>query len=191
MKMNRISLLGIMFAVMLELTVGCSNLSLPPILPGAPTQPANPQLPSPSPKVAIAVATPTLVLAFGELDEVEQSLTGFLQAVSVGDVDKAMTYWSLYQPGQATDFAAKMRTIVTGWANGKHQFAIGAIAYSGLVAPGDQRTMPRDDPRVSHATVTVRIDGSDYRLALVQDKTGWLIEGIAASAAVQATATPH
>jgi hypothetical protein len=189
--MNKVLLLAVSFAAMLVLTVGCSNLSLPPILSGASTQPANPQLPTPSPKVAIAAATPTLVLASSELDEVEQSLTGFFQAVSVGDVDKAMTYWSLYQPSQPGDYATKMRSIVTGWANGKHQFAIGAITYLVLVAPGDYRTMQRDDPRASHAAVTVRIDGSDYRLSLVQDKTGWLIEGIAASASLQATATMH
>ncbi len=188
--MNKVWLLAVLFAVMLALTVGCSNLPLP-ILPGAPTQPPTPQLPAPSPKVAIAVATPTLVLASGELDEVEQSLNGFLQAVSVGDVDKAMTYWSLNQPGQPSDYSAKMRSMVTSWANGKHQFVIGAVTYSGLVAPGDYRTMPRDDPRVSHASVTVKIDGSDYFLSLVQDKTGWLIDGVAVSTVVQATATPH
>ena len=188
--MNRVLLLAGLTVVVLALTVGCSNLSLPPILGGAPTQPTSAQSPTPTPKSAMAVATPTVALASGELDEVEQSLTGFLQAVSFGDVDQAMTYWSLYQPGQPSDYAGNMRRIVTGWANGKHQFAIGAITYSGLVAPGDYRTMPRDDPRASHATVTVRIDGSDYRLSLVQDKTGWLIEGIAASDTAQPTAKP-
>jgi hypothetical protein len=169
-------LVGLLVALLL-FTVGCSNLSLPPILAGAPTERA--LVPQSTPKVAVAVATPTLVLAAGELDEVEQSLTAFFQAVSAGDVDTAMTYWSLYQPGQPSDYAANMRRIVSGWANGKHQFTAGVITYRGLVAPGDYRPMPRDDPRASHATVQVRIDGSDNVFSLVQDKTGWLIEGIA------------
>ena len=189
--MNKVSLFAALSAVTLALTVGCSNLSLPPILAGTATAPASAQSPAPTPKVAIAVATPTLVLASGDLDEVEQSLTGFFQAVSVGDVDKAMTYWSLYQPSQPSNYAANMRSMVTGCANGKHQFAIGAITYLGLVAPGNYRTMPRDDPRASHATVPVRIDGSDYVFSLVEDKTGWLIEGIVAPGAAQPTATPH
>jgi hypothetical protein len=177
--------------VICALAVGCSNVPIPPILAGAPTPTQTIALPTATPKVAVAVETPTSALASVDLDEVQQTMTAFLQAVNAGKVDEAMTYWSLYQPSQPSDYAANMRQIVTGWANGKHQFAVGSITYSGLVAPGDYRPMPRDDPRVSHATVNVRIDGSDYALSLVQDKSGWLIEGIATSNLPQATATPH
>jgi hypothetical protein len=191
MSKFRVSInLGLLL-IICALEVGCSNVPIPPILGSAPT----PTLPKASatatPKVAVAVETPTSVLASGDQDEVQQAMNAFLQAVSAGKVDEAMTYWSLYQPGQPSDYATNMRKIVTGWANGNHQFAVGTITYSGLVAPGDYRTMPRDDPRVSHATVNVRIDGSDYTFSLIQAKSGWLIEGIAASNLPLATATPH
>jgi hypothetical protein len=170
------------------LAVGCSNAQIPAILGGVLTPTALPTAPA---KVAIAVQTETPALVFGESDEVQLAIAAFLKAVAAGNVDDAMSYWSLYQPGQPSDYAANMRQIVTGWANGSHQFSVGTITYSGLVAPGDYRTMPRDDPRVSRANVSVRIDGSDYTFSLVQDKSGWLIEGIATSNLPQATATPH
>ena len=185
--MNKVLFVG-WTAVTLVLTVGCSNPSAPPVPGSAPTQTASTPSSASTPKVAIALATPDL--AADDLDEVDQSLTGFLHAVSVGNVDKAMTYWSLYQPGQPSDYAANVRKIVTGWVNGKHQFGIGPVTYLGLVAPGSYRAMPRDDPRASHATVVVRIDGADYSFSLIQDKTGWLIEGIVAPGAPPATATP-
>lgn len=179
-----------LLSLICALAVGCSNVPMPPILGGATPTPTL-ALPTASPKVAVAAGTPTPALVPGESDEVQVAMAGFLQAVSAGNIDDAMSYWSLYQPGQPSDYAANMCKMVTGWANGNHQFVVGTITYSGLVAPGDYRTMPRDDPRVSHATANTRIDGLDYTFSLVQDKSGWLIEGIATPSSAQATATPH
>jgi hypothetical protein len=165
-------------AAALALTVGCSDIPIPGVSASAPTALPTEVLPTLAPKVAVAAPTATLVLAPSTPADAAQVVAQFFQAVNAGDVDKAMTFWSLYEPDQPADYAANMRKIVSEWANGKHQITVGGITYAGLVAPGDYRPLAKDDPRVTRATANVRIDGSSYSLSLVFAKGGWLIQGI-------------
>jgi hypothetical protein len=161
------------------LTVGCSAIPIPGVAASAPTIfPTVALLPTETPKVAVAVPTATLALIPTTQGDAAQVVAQFFQAVSAGDVDKAMTFWSLYEPDQPADYATNMRNIVSTWASGNHQFTVGDFTYSGLVAPGDYQTLTKDDSRVSRASVNVQVDGANYTLRLVLAKGGWLIQGI-------------
>ena len=161
------------------LTVGCSALPIPGVAASAPTvYPTVALLPTETPMVAVAVPTATLALIPTTSGDAAQVVAQFFQAVSADDVDKAMTYWSLYEPDQPADYATNMRNIVTNWASGNHEFTVGDFTYSGLGAPGDYQTLTKDDSRVSRASVNVQVDGANYTLSLVLAKGGWLIEGV-------------
>ena len=178
--MRTFRILGIgLFVAALTLTVGCSAIPIPGVAASAPTAlPTIALLPTETPKVAVAVPTATLALIPTTGGDAAQVVAQFFQAVSTGDVDKAMTFWSLYEPDQPADYATNMRNIVSGWASGNHQFTIGAITYSGLVAPGDYQTLTKDDSRVSRASASVQVAGANYTLRLVLAKGGWLIQRI-------------
>jgi len=183
-----VSVFGLL-AVMLILTLGCSNIPVPSILGGAPTlSPAD--IPATSFPTRVAVPAVTLIPTPGSESEAYQAITAFFKAVGAGDVEGALSYWDLLQPDQPLDYSANVRKIVTGWATGKHEFVVGAITYSGLVAPGDYRTLPENDSRVSRASANVRIDGADYVFSLATGKGGWWIEGFATAGAPNPTVTP-
>jgi len=179
-----------LLTAMLLLTIGCSIIPVPPIFSGAPTvAPANiAATPFPT-KVALPAIT--LIPTPSSQSEARQVVADFFQAVSTSDVDGALSYWNLLQPDQPSNYAANIRKLVTGWATGKHKFAIGTISYSGLVAPGDYRALPENDSRVSRATANIRIDAADYAFSLTTGKGGWWIEGILTAGAAQPTATPR
>ncbi len=178
MRKIKISGFGLLLAAS-ALIVGCSSVPIPGVAASAPTEfPTVALLPTEVPKVAVAVPTATLALIPTTGSDAAQVVAQFFQAVSAGDVDKAMTYWSLYEPDQPADYATNMRNIVSGWASGNHQFTVGAITFSGLVAPGDYQTLTKDDSRVSRASASVQVDGANYTLSLVLAKGGWLIQGI-------------
>jgi hypothetical protein len=182
------SVLGL-FAMMLMLTIGCSNVPIPPLLGSAPTLPPTSIAATPFP-TKVAVPAVTLIPTPSDENEARQVIQDFFQAVSAGDVESALGYWDLFQPDQPRDYSANIRKIVTGWATGKHQFTIGTITYSGLVAPGDYQTLPENDSRVSDAAANIRIDGADYVFSLTRGKGGWWIEGFTTASAAKPTATP-
>ena len=174
--------------LMLVITMGCSNIPIPPFVGGAPSVSPADIAATPFP-TKVALPAVTLIPTPGDNSDARQVITDFFQALSAGDVEGALSYWDLFQPDQPADYSANIRKIVTGWATGKHEFSIGAMTYSGLVAPGDYRTLPESDLRVSDATANVRIDGTDYSFSLTTGKGGWWIEGFT-TASAKSTATP-
>ncbi len=170
---NRFGILPLL-VVMLTLTVGCSNI--PPLLGDTPTVSPADLAATPFP-TKVALPAVTLIPTPNGESDAQQVITDFFQALSAGDVEGALSYWDLFQPDQPSDYSANIRKIVTGWATGKHEFVIGAMTYSGLVAPGDYQTLPESDSRVSDATASVRIDGAAYTFSLTTGKGGWWIEG--------------
>lgn len=174
--------------VMLVITMGCSIIPIPSFIGGAPTISPADIAATPFP-TKVALPAVTLIPTPSGGSEARQVITDFVQALSAGDIEGALSYWDLFQPNQPTDYSANIRKIVTGWASGKHEFTIGKITYAGLVAPGDYRTLPESDSRVSDATANVRIDGTDYSFSLTTGKGGWWIEGFA-TASAKPTATP-
>jgi len=159
------------------LIVGCSRITLPTVL-NTPTPPPT-QVPLPT-RVAIAVPTPTIanLLPPGDTSEAATMLRDFFRAVSIGDVEDALTYWVTNQPGQPSGYAANVRKMVQEWITQRRQFTVSEITYSGIDATGKYVTMPMDDPRVEKATARVRVDGIEYRFFLTQLKGGWFIEGV-------------
>jgi len=158
------------------LAVGCSGVSLPSVFSKTPT-PLPTQVPLPT-RVAIAVPTVPNLVPAGDNSEAAQMLNNFIQAVSTGDVDEAMTYWDTSQSNQPSTYEANVRKMVEMWASNKMQLVLGDISYTGPDGTGKYIPMPLSDPRVERATAKVKIDGVDYSFFLTQLKGGWFIGGV-------------
>lgn len=157
-------------------SVACSPVRIPTFF-ASPTPPPTP-VPLPT-RVAIAVPTPTIANLIPPGDsEAATMLADFIDAISKGNVNGALTYWNTSQPGQPSGYEANVRKMVQEWVDQKRKLVLGEITYSGLDATGKYVTMPIDDPRVDKATALVRIDGVLYRFFLTQLKGGWFIEGV-------------
>lgn len=170
-----LSALGLMLAV---LCASCSTPSIPIIIANTPT-PLPTQVPLPT-RVAIAVPTPTVanLIPPGDTSEATTMLSDFIEAVTTGDIEGALSYWDTSQPGQPSGYAANVRKMVQDWIDNKRQLVLTDIAYSGLDSTGKYVTMPLSDPRVERATAKMKIDGLEYSVFLIQLKGGWVIEGV-------------
>lgn len=158
-------------------TTSCSGVSVQSVFNKTPTPPPTQvQLPT---RIAVAVPTdvPNLIPA-GDNSEAVQMLNDFVQAVSLGDLSGAMTYWDTSQPGQPTGYEANVRKMVQGWIDKKTKFGLGDISYTGPDGTGKSIAMPMSDPRVEKATAKVKVDGADYLFYMVQLKGGWFISGV-------------
>ena len=156
----------------------CSLSPLPAIFNNTPTPPPT-QVPLPT-RVAIPVPTPTVANLWlaNDTSEAGQMLKDFIEAVTTGNLEGALSYWNTSQPGQLSGYANNVRKIVQEWIDKKRQLVVNDIIYAGVDATGKSVTMTRDDPRVDRATAGVRIDGIDYRFYLTLLKGGWFIEGV-------------
>ena len=170
-----LSALGLMLSL---LVASCSNVSVPIVLTNTPTRLPT-QVPLPT-RVAVAVPTPTIanLIPPGDTSEATTMLTDFIEAITTGDIDGALSYWDTSQPGQPSGYAANVRKMVQDWIDNKRQLVLADIAYSGLDATGKYVPMPLSDPRVERATAKIKIDGVDYSFFLIQLKGGWVIEGV-------------
>lgn len=170
----RLSAIGLSLALLC--IVGCAPIPIPAFF-ASPTPPPT-QVPLPT-RVAIAVPTPTLANLVPPGDsEAAMILTDFIDAISKGNVNGALTYWNTSQPGQPAGYDANVRKMVQEWVDQKRQLILTDITYSGVDATGKYVAMSIDDPRVDKATAFVRIDGVTYRFFLTQLKGGWFIEGV-------------
>jgi hypothetical protein len=166
-------------ALMLSILVAsCSNVSVPIVLANTPTRPPT-QVPLPT-RVAVAVPTPTIanLIPPGDTSEAVTMLNDFIEAVTKGDIDGALSYWDTSQPSQPSGYAANVRKMVQDWIDKKRRLVLADIAYSGLDATGKYVAMPLSDPRVEHATAKIQIDGAEYLFYLIQLKGGWIIDGV-------------
>jgi hypothetical protein len=174
----RTRLLGISLCSLLAgLGIGCSKISVPLIFSPTPTLPPT-QVSIPT-LIVVAVPSPTLNLVPpGDNAEAAVMLKDFVEAVSRGNVDGALTYWNTKQPGQPSGYAANVRKMVQEWADKKRQLVLGEITYFGRDTTGKSVAMPVTDPRVEQAIAKVQIDGVEYQFYLTQLKGGWYIEGV-------------
>ena len=161
---------------MMMLAVGCSGVSLPSVFNKTPTALPT-QVPMPT-RVAVAVPTVPNLIPSGDNSEAAQMLKDFIQAVSTGDVDGAMTYWDTSQSSQSSTYESNVRKMIELWSSNKMQLVLGDISYTGPDGTGKYVPMPLSDPRVERATAKVKIDGVDYAFYLTQLKGGWFIGGV-------------
>lgn len=160
----------------MEFMVGCSGVPLPSVFNKTST-PLPTQVPMPT-RMAIAVPTVSNLVPTGDNSEAAQMLRDFIQAVSTGDVNGAMTYWDTSQSNQPSSYDANVRKMVELWASNKMQLVLGDISYTGPDGTGKYVPMPLSDPRVERGTAKVKVDGVDYSFFLTQLKGGWFIGGV-------------